>query len=69
MIHNDQELGETQRRITEFQRILAQLRTTARPAEFALMASGYRREIERMQAEVLDYLTLPVISPEAALVA
>ncbi len=57
MIHNDQELETTQERIAYFQRLLAQLRVTAAPEEFALVAGGYRKEIVRMQNEVLEYLT------------
>jgi hypothetical protein len=37
--------------------LLAQLRVTSRPEEFPLVAGGYRAEVERMQEEVLDYLT------------
>ena len=43
-----------------FQRWLAGLRQTARPEEFEAITSGYRLEIERMQAEVLEYLLRPV---------
>jgi hypothetical protein len=57
MIHNDQELAVTQDRIGYFQRLLAELRVTARPEEFPAVASGYRSEIVRMQDEVLAYLT------------
>ncbi len=57
MIRNDQELQTTQERIEYFQRLLGQLRVTARPEEFALLASGYRAEIVRMQDEALEYLT------------
>ena len=57
MIHNDQELAVTQDRIAYFQRLLAELRVTARPEEFPAVASGYRAEIVRMQDEVLAYLT------------
>jgi hypothetical protein len=60
MIQNDQELATTQQRILEFQRLLAQLRVTARPAEFPLVSSGYLCELERMQDEVLEYLRQPV---------
>lgn len=60
MISNDQELQVTQERIGQFQRWLAQLRQTARPEEFEAVASGYRLEIERMQAEVLEYLLRPM---------
>lgn len=60
MITNDQELRATQERIAQFQRWLAQIRQTARPDEFDAVAGGYRLEIERMQAEVLDYLLRPL---------
>jgi predicted phosphoribosyltransferase len=56
MIQNDQELSATQVRIQEFQHILTQLRVTARPEEFFSVASGYLRELERMQEDVLEYL-------------
>lgn len=57
MIRNDRELQTTQERIAYFQRLLGQLRVTAAPEEFALVASGYRAEIVRMQDEALEYLT------------
>jgi hypothetical protein len=69
MIRNDQEMEVTQERILYFQRLLAQLRVTARPEEFASVASGYRAEIQRMQDEILEYLTRHVsesVSLEAA---
>jgi len=60
MIANDQELQVTQARIAKFQKWLADMRRTAQPIEFAAVTSGYRLEIERMQAEVLDYLLRPL---------
>jgi hypothetical protein len=57
MITTDRELETTQERIIYFHGILAQLRVTANWEQFPLMASGYRTEVERMQREVLDYLT------------
>jgi hypothetical protein len=59
MISNEQELRAAHERIAQFQRWLANLRQTARPEEFLAVASGYRLEIERMQAEVMDYLLQP----------
>jgi hypothetical protein len=59
MIQNDEELSATQDRISYFLRLLGQLRRTATPEEFPLVAGGYRAEVERMQREVLDYLTQP----------
>ncbi len=60
MIKNDQELAATRRRIEQFQRWLGQMRQTAAPADFESMTSGYRLEIEKMQAEMMDYLLRPV---------
>jgi len=60
MIMSDGELEATQERIAQFHRRLAALRQTARPAEFDAVTSGYRLEIERMQAEVLEYLLRPI---------
>jgi hypothetical protein len=48
MIANEIELRITQERISDFQRFLPQLRSTARPEEFALVSKGYRQEIEMM---------------------
>ncbi len=60
MIAGEQELIGTRERIAYFERLLGQLRATARPEEFRMMASGYRAELERMQAELVDYLTRPL---------
>ena len=59
MITNDQELTATRERIVKFQGWLKHLRQTARPEEFEAVASGYRLEIERMQAEEMEYLLHP----------
>ena len=60
MIASDQELQVTRERITRLQQWLMQIRQTARPEEFEAVASGYRLEIERMQAEILEYLLRPL---------
>ncbi len=59
MITSEQELKATHDRIEQFQQWLMQTRRTARPEEFEAVASGYRLEIERMQAEVMEYLLHP----------
>jgi hypothetical protein len=59
MIQNDLELRTTQERIAKFQSILAQLRVTARPDEFEAVTSGYRMEVDRMNAEIMEYLGRP----------
>ncbi len=66
MIQNDQELTVTQERIAYFLDLLARLRQSSRSEELALVTSGYRAEVERMQREVLDYLTQPATSTAKA---
>jgi hypothetical protein len=63
MIANDQELEGTMARIAYFEDLLAQMRVGASPELFPAMSSGYRAEIEKMQREVLDYLTRHVSQP------
>ena len=60
MIASDEELAITQQRVAQFQNWLTQIRQRARPEEFEAMASGYRLEVERMQAEVMEYLLRPL---------
>ena len=63
MIQNDKELKTSQQRIAYFQDLLLQLRVKASAEEFLLVSSGYRAEIEKMQEEVLEYLTRHVSEP------
>jgi hypothetical protein len=65
MIRDGQELTVTQERIAYFLGLLARLRVSSRPEELALVSSGYRAEVERMQREVLDYLTQPAAQATA----
>jgi hypothetical protein len=65
MIQNDQELAVTRERIAYFLDPLARLRVSSRPEELALVSSGYRAEVERMQREVLDYLVQPAAQAPA----
>jgi hypothetical protein len=60
MITNAQEFEATQARIAQFQQWLIGIRETARPEEFEAVTRGYHLEIERMQAEILDYLLRPL---------
>ncbi len=60
MIANDQELKVTQERIAHLQGWLAHIRQNACPEEFEAVASSYRLEIERMQAEALEYMLRPL---------
>jgi len=63
MIQNDTEFKTSQQRIAYFQDLLLQLRAKVSAEEFLLVSSGYRAEIEKMQAEVLEHLTRHVSEP------
>ena len=69
MIANDDELKGTQARIVYFEDLLAQMRVAASAELFPSMASGYRAEIEKMQREVLEFLTRHVSQSPPARVA
>ena len=59
MIHTDQELKVTRERIARFEDQLAHLRQVeANPANYHSSASGFLAEIDRMQLEVREYLSL-----------
>jgi hypothetical protein len=59
MIANDQEFEVTIQRIARFQRQLAHLRQVEQnPANYRASASGFLAEIDRMQLEVREYLSL-----------
>ena len=59
MIHNDQELKSTRERIARFEDQLTHLRQVeTNPANYHASASGFLAEIDRMQLEVREYLSL-----------
>lgn len=59
MISNDQELNATLERIRYLQTQVAHLRTAeTNPTNYHLSASGFLAEIDRMQLEVREYLSL-----------
>ena len=59
MIKNDQELEVTLDRIAKFQAQVAALRTSeTNPANYHASVSGFIAEMDRMQLEVREYLTL-----------
>jgi hypothetical protein len=66
MIQNDLELEGTQERIAFFCRIVANMRKVESQKNFHYMASGYLAEIEKMNAEVLEYLKQPAYEIELA---
>lgn len=60
MIRNDQELEATLERIRYVQDQLAHLRRMEKdPVNYRLSASGFLAELDRMQLEVREYLSLP----------
>jgi hypothetical protein len=59
MLLNDQELNETLDRIRRFQaQLLHWRRVETNPANYHASASGFLAEIDRMQLEVREYLSL-----------
>jgi hypothetical protein len=59
MIANDQELKVTLDRIAQFQAQVAYLRNTeTNPSNYRAAASGFLLEIDRMQFEVREYLSV-----------
>ncbi len=59
MIQNDIELQTTLERIARFQQQVVHLRKVeTNPTNYRLSASGFLAEIDRMQLDVREYLTL-----------
>ena len=59
MIHNDQELEVTKERIRYFQGQVERLRQVeTKPRNYQLSAGGFLAEIDRMNLEVREYLSL-----------
>ena len=56
MIDNDVELQAAQEYVLRFERILAAARSTYTPEAYEAMASSYLAEIERVNAEIVEYL-------------
>ena len=60
MIQNDHELAVTQQRIHQFQQLLLQLRQHERAENYALMATAYLLELDKMNEDVRTYLARPL---------
>ncbi len=59
MIRNDQELEATKERIRYFQNQVEKLRQVeTHPQNYRLSAGGYLADIDRMNLEVREYLSL-----------
>lgn len=66
MIANDEELKVTLDRIARFQRQVAHLREAeTNPANYHGAVSGFLAEIDRMQLEVREYLSVHPTESEA----
>jgi hypothetical protein len=65
MIANDIELQVTLERIALFQRRVLGFRQKARPEEFESLTGFYSYELEKMHAEVMDYLLRPLETSDA----
>ena len=62
MIRDDQEMEATSERVRHFQAQLAHLRKVeANPVNYRLSAAGFLAEIDRMQLEVREYLSVPAV--------
>jgi D-serine dehydratase len=66
MIQNDTELQATQEQIRRFERFLAEARKTESASNYGTMAEGYLSEIQKMQAEIREYLSRVPDKVEAA---
>jgi hypothetical protein len=67
MIRDDQEMEATLERIRHFQAQLAHLRKVeTNPVNYRLSSSGFLAEIDRMQLEVREYLSVPAIEATAS---
>jgi hypothetical protein len=59
MIANDEELNATRDRVRRFQAQVAHLRKVeTNPVNYRLSVSGFLAEIDRMQLEAREYLSL-----------
>ena len=56
MIGNDVELQAAQEYVLRFERILAAARKMYIPEAYEAMASSYLAEIERVHADIMEYL-------------
>ena len=59
-IRDDIDLRNAKRRQSCMMDLILELRDTTTPEDFALLSREYRTEIERIQREILEYLTRPI---------
>jgi hypothetical protein len=63
VITNDQEWVVTQQRIRQFHELLLQLRQSETVENYALMATTYLLELDKMNEEIRSYLARPLMQP------
>jgi hypothetical protein len=66
MISNDDELNCTVERIAFFRRLVANMRKVESPDSFRLFSNSYLAELEKMNAEVVEYLSRHASEPAPA---
>ena len=59
MIRNDRELAAAQGQIAQLQKVLLESRDSLPAEDFKLLARSSRLIVERLQRQILDYLTKP----------
>ena len=65
MITNEQELAVTQQRIRQFHELLLRLRQSETAENYALMATAYLLELDKMNEEIRSYLARPLLQSTA----
>ena len=63
VITNDQEWAVTQQRIRQFHELLLRLRQSETVENYALMATAYLLELDKMNEEMRSYLARPLMQP------
>ena len=63
MITNEQEWAVTQQRIRQFHELLLRLRQSETVENYALMATAYLLELDKMNEEIRSYLARPLMQP------
>jgi hypothetical protein len=66
MIQKDTELQAAQERILRLERFLTEARKTEAASNYEAMAGGYLSEIDKIQAEIREYLSRVPERVEAA---
>ena len=63
VITNDQEWAVIQQRIRQFHELLLRLRQSETAENYALMATAYLLELDKMHEESRSYLARPLMQP------